>query len=157
MGVSSFYCQDIKFDSITVDKSGQIKWLTLNEKVNMNFDIEEFHWNKWETIGKVSGQGNGSFSYSFLADTACGLYQVRVSFGQYHSKTINYPNPVKINVISGCSKPIVKFGRKTKFEVYDQYGKKIAAGCDSVFDIKNLKKGQYFLNAGDKLTEFIKH
>jgi hypothetical protein len=155
--ISSFYSQDIKIDSLSFDKSGQIKWMALNEKADTKFDIEEFRWNKWEILGQVDGKGSGNNSYSFLADTTCGIYTIRIKVGTYNSKAVNYPHPVKINVTGGCTKPYVKFGHKTKFEVWDQYGKKIISGCDSIINIKDLKKGNYFLNCGNKLTEFNKY
>lgn len=149
--------QEITIDRISFDKSGQIKWEVLNEKVNTKFDIEEFRWNNWVSLGQVSGKGTGNNSYSFLADTTCGVYTVRIKTNAYTSKTVNYPNPAKINVTGGCTKSFVRFGHKTKFEVWDQYGKKILSGCDSIINIKDLKKGNYFLNCGDKLTEFNKY
>lgn len=155
--ISFLHSQDMKIDSLSFDKSGQIKWVTVNEKAETKFEIEEFIWKKWMTIGQINGKGIGNNSYSFFADTACGIYQVRIKTGKYNSKAIDYPNPIKIKVTGGCTKPYVYFSHKSKFEVWDWNGKKLLSGCDSIINIKEFKKGNYFLNCGDKLTEFNKY
>lgn len=155
--ISILYSQEVKIDNLSFDKSGQIKWTTINEKANAKFDVEEWRWAKWVIIGQINGTGNGNYSCSFLADTTCRIYQVRITSGQYHSASINYPNPIKIDISGSCSKQVIRFHHMTKFEVWDKYENKILSGCDSILIFSDFKKGNYHLNVGDKLTQFFKN
>jgi hypothetical protein len=151
---SILYSQDLKIDSLSFDKSGQIKWVTRNEKADTKFEVQERIWNRWITLAKIPGKGAGSYSYSFTADTSCGIYWVRINSGKFKSDSINYINPKKAKYSGGVAVDKIRLKQRIKFEVYDQYGKLLQSGCDSILNIKGYKKGMYYLNCGDKFTEF---
>ena len=151
----------IKIKNLTVDSGGQLKWTTTNEKPNTKFEIQEYQWNKWDSIGQVNGKGIGDNSYSFLADTSCGLYQIRVCAvenGQknvkYNSKTIKYPIQKDVKLL-GCGIN-QRFSTKSRFEVYDSKGNKVLHGCSNIIIMENLPRGVYTMNYGHYTSKFIK-
>lgn len=149
--------QELTIDNLTIQKSGQISWTTTNELEKTIFIIQEFRWNKWMTISEVNGKGFGNNSYSYLADTTCGIYQVRICSGKYCSSNAVYPDPMSIELISATREvSVLKFNAKTKFEVYNAKGKKILFGCDAKIDITKLIKGTYYLNYGNKTIELVR-
>ena len=151
--------QNINIQNVKIGKSGQIKWTTTNEKANTKFSIEEFRWNKWEVIGRLNGKGIGDNSYTFLADTSCGLYQIRICATEleknnYYSKTIPYPIQKEVKMV-GCGIN-QNFSTKTRFEICDSTGKILLSGCSNVIEMKTLSRGVYYMYYANSIAEFIK-
>jgi hypothetical protein len=146
----------LSINNVSLQKSGLIEWSTTNEKTDTKFVIEELRWKKWLTITEIDGKGAGNNFYSFLADTTCGIYTIKIRSGENFSSMVTYPSPIIITYKGGFKRPI-KFNHKTKFEVYDILGDIIMQGCDIVIDTKNLKRGDYFLNYGNVFATFLKY
>lgn len=151
---------EVQIQNLIIDKSGQISWTTTNEKSNTQFEIEEWRWNKWLLLGQLNGKGAGNNLYSFLADTSCGLYQIRVTAKDtvaHHTPTINSPVQKEVKLLTSKvskDKPFLRFDKKTKYEIYDQYGNKLLFGCDSQVDTSTFQVGLYFIEYGNKVEEF---
>lgn len=144
---------------INIDKGGKISWRVTNEHNNTKFEIEEFRWDKWEIIGEVIGKGIGNHAYTILADTSCGIYQIRVRVrdnekNNYCSKTIQYPIQKEVHFI-GCWGD-QRLSTKTRFEVCDSTGKVLLSGCSNIIETSKLPTGVYYLYYGNSIAEFFR-
>jgi len=155
--------QGIKMLNFKIDLDGKMTWQTENEKANANFEIKEFRWNKYLLIGEIKGKGPGNNSYSFLADTSCSLYHVRLTVVDSiprDSEKVSYNLPKEIKITSNLSitkkTPIITLSARSKYEVYDQYGNELLKGCDNSINTKKLLKGLYYVCFGNNIIEIIK-
>jgi hypothetical protein len=148
------------FDLVTVSNDGLINWsLKTTDSIN-DFIIQEFRWNKWLDIGAVSNRGLQN--YSFKADTACGLYGIRVQSAgpeKLHSKLVLVPSLVKKEISSICrlKSNSVSLTGKTKFEIYNEEGDKLLEGCSDFinYDTLDLSRGIYYLNYANVTESFV--
>lgn len=152
--------------TITVNKSGVINWLTKNEHGSLPFVIEQYRWNKWVRLGAVNGKGTEKLNnYSFYVDFHSGINKFRIkqtgaSGKARYSKTIQINSNISENNFipgnGGKADDQILFSYKTRYEIFDYYGKLIKSGTGHDINIKNLKAGTYFLNYDNKTETFIK-
>ncbi len=151
---------------IAVDKKGTLTWTTTGEQGKLPFIIEEFRWNKWIKSGTVQGKGEqGQNTYTFTVETHSGTNKFRVKQDDYTKKSRYSPEATLRNLsmpvtfIPGNGKKAtdkIIFSEKTKYEIYDNYGKLIVKGNDISIDIKSFKKGNYFINYDNQTETFEK-
>lgn len=152
-----------KITSMKVDvKTEELMWTTSNEKGSLPFYVEQFRWNKWVRLGAVEGNGSlGSNSYSFKVIVHSGLNKYRVRQRDFTGvDNVSRPAPYRSQkppVTYEPKKPsdIITFSAETLYEIYDMYGVRKASGYSKEVNLKDLAKGDYFLNF-DAQTEIIK-
>lgn len=152
--------------SITIDKNGILKWSTTEERGSLPFVIEQYRWNKWVRLGSVQGKGTNKLNhYSYKVEFHSGLNKFRIK-QTGASKKPRYSNTTQINsnisennFIPGNGAKAdgqILFSFKTRFEIFDYYGKLVKSGTGHDINIENLKAGTYFLNYDNKTETFIK-
>lgn len=153
-------------NSITIDKSRTLKWSTTKEHGSLPFVVEQYRWNKWIRIGSINGKGTNTLNhYSYKVEFHSGLNKFRIkqtgaSKKARYSKTVQIKSNIsENNFIPGNGNKAddqILFSFKTRFEIYDYYGKLVKSGTGHDIDIKKLKAGTYFLNYDNKTETFIK-
>ena len=160
---STFRCS-----SITADKTGMVKWTSVDEAGSLDFIIEQFRWNRWVEVGQVKGKGTKQAnSYQFQITPHSGKNQVRVSqidnTGEKRSSSTVFFDAgmptLKISPTKVRDNLYFKAGgkeMKTKYEVYDAYGNLLKVGFSNMVDCTNLVSGVYFINFDNQTEKFIK-
>lgn len=158
-----------KVNSITIDNDGNLKWTTSGEQGKLPFEIEQYRWNKWVTIGEVDGKGAGSEnSYQFKVTPHSGENTVRVTQSD-HSGTKRPSQEVKFTSSAPAVtksptkvKNEIKFSAngapvETRYEIYDAYGNIVKKGVGSKVNCSNLLRGVYYINFDNVNEKFIKN
>lgn len=157
-----------KVSQITVNENGLLKWETTNEHGKLPYQIEQFRWNKWVTVGEVQGKGTPtSNNYEFQVSPHSGENTVRVvqidhSGAKKTSQEVKFKSnvstvsksPVKVKDVinfSSNGKPV-----ETRYEIYDAYGSIVKKGVGSFVNCENLVKGIYYINFDNINEKFIK-
>lgn len=152
-----------KIQNIEVDSNGILKWKTSNEKGQLPYEVQQFKWNKWVSIGEVQGEGTpGEHEYSFETVPVPGENRFRVKQEgrddeekvspavEYHSKK----DKVSYEYLS--KEESIDFSRETSYELYNIYGEMIKKGYGEKVDLSNFEDGTYYLNFGSETKEFEK-
>ncbi len=153
-------------ESITVDKSGTLKWSTTNEKGALAFVVEQFRWEKWIKVATVQGVGTpAKNSYSVPVDIHTGINKFRVKQVDFSKKPRLSPEATHRNLAAqitfqpGDGKKAgseITFSSETSYEIYDYYGKLALKGKGLKVNVTKLEKGQYFINYDNIGQTFIK-
>lgn len=160
---STFRCA-----TITADKTGMVKWTSVDEAGSLDFIVEQYRWGRWVEVGQVKGKGTKQAnSYQLQITPHSGKNQVRISqidnTGEKRSSTSVFfdagipalkisPTKVRDNLYFKAGGKEVK----TKYEVYDAYGNLLKVGFASMVDCTNLVSGVYFINFDNQTEKFIK-
>ncbi len=148
---------------LKVSSDGEFSWKTTGESGSLPFVVEQFRWNKWVKVGEVEGKGTATQnSYSVKVSPHTGNNRFRIKQVDYtkkprYSKEVRFrsmDSPVTFSIDKNDDNII--FSQETMFEIYDYYGNLVKKGIDARVSIANLKKGDYFLNYGDKTETFKK-
>lgn len=150
--------------AITVDRTGALKWTTIEESAALPFYIQQFRWNKWIRIGIVQGKGNpGANNYSYKVNLHSGINKFRVMQLNYnnqprYSLEAEYNNRLMAKVTFEPAKPKknIIFSVETNYEIYDYYGKLRMKGYGRMIDLSKLEKGDYFLQYDNAIEKFSK-
>lgn len=147
--------------SIKIEKSNAV-WTTINESGPLPFYVEQFRWNKWVTIGEVTGKGTlEQNTYTVPLRLHSGENRIRVR--QTDSRKVNkYSREIttKSTVkrvtykIEGNSQ--IAFSQPTMYEIYDYYGRIVFKGFGDAVNIGTLEKGRYYLNYDNSSEQFNK-
>lgn len=153
-------------ESIQVNKSGKLTWISSGEVGSLPFYVEQFKWNKWVNITTVNGVGTpGVHNYSSNIQFVSGLNKFRVKQIDYtkkprYSQVITYKNlaaPVTFKPGNGMkTSKEIKFSAATNYEIYDYYGQLKKKGNGTVVDVSSYKAGTYFINYDNKTETFEK-
>lgn len=151
---------------ISCTADGLLSWTTTSESGKLNYQVEQYKWNKWVVIGEVQGNGaSGENAYSFVVSPHSGENKIRVSQTDNSGKkriskeviftctTCPEPKMTKSQdgiVFENEGKPV-----KTKYEIFDAYGNIVKKGMNSIVVCTNLKQGVYHVNYDNKYERYI--
>ena len=155
-----------KITKINIDRSGLIQWSTTGETGKLPFTVEQYRWKKWQSVGTVNGSGTaGESNYTLPVSIHTGINQFRVKQSDNTNKPRYSPEVTFRNLAAPVSfqpgdgkkaSNEITFSDKTKYEIYDFYGKPVTKGDDIKIDVSKLKAGNYFLNYDNQSATFIK-
>ncbi|MEJ6505727.1 MAG: hypothetical protein QNK70_08125 [Crocinitomicaceae bacterium] len=160
---STFNLKDIQMKNKEI-----LQWETENEKGILDYDIEHFIWNKWESVGQVRGKGlEKSNTYSFKVSLHSGENKFRVtqtdnSGEKRVSKEILQESEVEEFTMSPSSvRDYILFYsdgelKKTRYEVFDAFGNLLKVGLSTKVDCRNIVNGIYYMNYDNKSEKFLK-
>lgn len=139
--------------TIHIDSTGVLKWSTENENGKFTYLVEQYVWNKWIKAGEVNGLGGtGLNQYTFITMLHSGINKFRVKQTGPTGKS-NFSRIVQIDTkrqALGLNSykfgKSIEFGYKTRYELYDAYGKLQREGTGTNINTEDLKKGAYYLN-----------
>lgn len=152
--------------TLNVDKTGKVTFSTKDEKGSLPFVVEQFKWKKWVAVGQVDGKGtSGLNNYAVNICLHSGINKIRVKQVDCTNKP-RYSNEVTFRNMesevtfkpgnNGSTSSQITFSRKTEYEIYDFYGKRVAKGNGISVNVAQLPKGTYFINYDCKSESFEK-
>lgn len=144
------------FKDVRINADHFVTWTVINDCKDAVYQIKEFRWNKWISLGKVNGKGKGSNSYSFGLKGACDLYEIRIEIkGNRRSRSQSIENPIKPSATAyTVGETNIIFTNSTRYEIYSTEGIRILTGCAEKVRVAELKKGAYYLNYGKQMVKF---
>jgi len=156
---STFTIQSISVDS----KTSTLKWTAKDESGKLTYIVEQFRWNKWVKVGEVDGIGTPeAHDYQFKVSPNSGKNKFRVKQIDYTGQP-RMSNPADFTsdiapISEGPEKvkDFINFSAATMYEIYDEYGNIAKRGFGDKVDVTDLKKGIYYLNWDNSMTQFIK-
>lgn len=153
-------------DEISCTADGLLTWSTTGESGKLNYQVEQYKWNKWVVIGEVQGNGaNGENNYTFNVSPHSGENKIRVS--QTDNSGNKRISKEVVFTCSTCPEPKMQKSEegivfenegkpvRTKYEVFDAYGNIVKKGMNSIVVCTNLKKGVYHVNYDNKYERYI--
>ncbi len=155
--------------AINVSSTGKLTWKTTGEQGKLPFQIEQYRWDKWVTIGEVDGKGsNGNNAYEFLVSPHSGQNTIRVvqvdhSGSKRESKQVTFKSNLAQVVKSPAKvKDMIYFSSngkpsETRFEIFDAYGNIVKKGVGASVNCQNLIPGAYYINFDNVNEKFIKN
>jgi hypothetical protein len=149
------------FLSAKADKNA-INWSTIGETGPFPFQVQQYKWDRWVTIGEVMGEGK--------ADTAHYKYEVKHLNGPnlyriYQSDAASgltlVSDDIKIRsansvITFSMDKGNISFSDATQFEIYNSDGEMVDKGEGSEVDTSSLPKGEYYIAYGGTSETFKK-
>lgn len=153
---------DIVKQSVASD--GTYTWTTVNESGQLPFVVQQKRWNKWVRAGEVMGDGSpGNHTYTFKVVPHSGENTFRVkqtdltNRSRFSENTLyNAAGVPAVTWTYDKSKGSINFSSSTMYEVYDQFGNIVKRGFATQVDVKDLKKGLYYVNYDSKMGESFK-
>lgn len=149
--------------SIEVNPQGLLTWTTTSEAGSLPYIVEQFKWNKWVSVGEVSGTGKPTENkYNFKVPLTSGLNRFRVRQTGLNNQVKYSPetkvqtklSPIEFSYDKKTD--IITFTGETDYEVYDQYGNLVKKGYGKTLDVSNLEKSVHYLNYDTRTSEFNK-
>lgn len=142
--------------SIKVGNDKVLKWTTTGEQGKLTFEVQQYRWNRYISVGEVEGKGTATEnSYEFKITPTSGENKFRVIQVDYTGKKRMSPkasfqsSSEVIKLVSPKSKTL-DFTGETLFEVYDTYGNLVKKGFGKNPNVENLQKGLYYVNYDSK-------
>jgi hypothetical protein len=145
-----------------------LEWTTTNETGILDYDVEQYKWNHWVSVGQVRGKGGSALNkYSFKVPLHSGLNKFRVSQEDnsgkkrisnevtQESKILEYsmsPTSVRDDIFFYSNGK----RQKTRYEVFDAFGNILKVGFSEKVDCRNIVNGIYYMNYDNKTEKFLK-
>lgn len=142
--------------SINLAPDGLLSWTAIKESASLPYSIEQFKWNKWSKVGEVQGKGTPEeCTYSFQATLTSGVNLFRIQqldhkgahFSQELRVTSSTPD---IQLKSTRISKSIEFTQSTQYEVFSEFGERVAQGTGQVIDSSKYPKGNYYINFDNK-------
>jgi hypothetical protein len=163
---SSLIAQDkTVFSSVSLGTDTSLEWKVQHNKLGVYFIVQQNRWNSWKDLDTIrSGPDSDSAAYS--QDVSKYLFNGENKFRVRATaeKMLVYSKIVKITSNRSVSKEIkhkynkrkdtIDLGREEYFELYDFDGKVIRRGFARTLSLSDLAPGHYFLNYGERSSEF---
>jgi len=156
--VSSF-----KVKKASIDKDQFLNWKCSNEMGSLPFNVQQYRWDKWITVGQLRGIGTyGINHYRIKVPIHSGenmfrIHQVDYTEKDNYSDTIQYKSKIKpVTLVNKKVKSKLMFSAPTQFEIFDLFGNLIFDGFGKEVRFDDLIPGKYYVNYDNTIGEFIK-
>ncbi len=157
-----------KILKIYCDEHGMLRWITEGELGKLMYQVQQYRWDKWITVGEIEGKGDefeNAYSVQVQFHTGENKFRVCQTYpsGKMNlSKTLIVPanrgkngdtwqEPVTYSMNSDSC--LLLFSRNTMYEIYDNYGNISLKGNSSQIELSTLKPGKYHLNFDNSSNE----
>jgi len=147
-------------------KNDTLTWQTRNENGSLSFEIEQYRWMKWQTVGTVMGTGHANLqTYTMPVKLHSGVNRFRIKQADYtnvsrFSEELTYTSTIPEVLFSpGDGKKVsrlLEFSAPTEYEIYDYFGQFIISGFANIVDVSYLPEGTYFLKFDNSVVSFIR-
>lgn len=156
--VSSF-----EMEKASIDKDQFLNWKCSNEMGSLPFNVQQYRWNKWITVGQLIGVGTfGVNHYRIKVPIHSGENMFRIHQIDYTEKD-NYSDTIqfnsKITPVTLVNKKVTSklmFSAPTQFQIFDLFGNLIFDGFGKEVRFDDLIPGKYYVNYDNTIGEFIK-
>lgn len=150
-------------NDIFINNDGFLEWITVNENGSLPFVVQQYKWNKWVDIGEVQGNGRPSTNnYAFHVDFISGINKYRVvqrdgtgKLKMSQSTEIVSDRPQLSFIYNKKSGKII-FSDKTRYELFDKFGRILMRGYGSDMDVYSLAKDEYWICFDSRTDKFTK-
>ncbi len=157
------YPENFKFSSVKV-KKGKLNFRIKGEPGVQPFEVQQFRWNKWNTIGEIDvidTTKSNLYSYDIYPNYGINMFRIKKlnKRGEIvYSKKAKYRDPTKPEVFIKEHKihNEIAFTDETEYEIYDLEGNFIKKGRNKYVDVTNLSKGKYWINYDNKTEQITK-
>ncbi len=156
--ISSF-----KMKRAFVDKDQFLNWKCSNEVGSLPFNVQQYRWNKWVTIGQLRGVGTSGVNHYRIkvpihsGENMFRIHQVDYTGKDNYSDTLQYRSRLKpVQLVNKKVKTELKFSAPTQFQIYDLFGNLIYDGFGGEVRFDDLIPGKYYVNFDNTIGEFIK-
>lgn len=150
---------------ISLGFNDQLTFSTTNESGILVFVIEEYRWGRWVEAGQVKGKGGPGDNtytirvYPFSGENRFRIYQMDHLYRKHYSDefVIDYQgDPVEVLTNLRRVRREIEFSKKTRYIIINEFGEEVMSGFDKVIDVRELDRGNYFLNYEDDYQRFRK-
>ncbi len=142
---------------------GKLQWRVSGDLSDYPIVIEEYKWNEWRVVGEVDPLDtvkNRLYQYELKVHSGTNrirLYTTNVQGQKIVSKELRYHTRlIAVNLESTRVKEEIVFSAETDYEIYDSEGKMIKSGTERYVDVKDLIKGEYWLNFDNQTIKIKK-
>ena len=133
---------------------GKLQWRVSGSLSDYPIIIEEYRWNDWRVMGEVDPLDTvKNHFYQYEIHVHSGLNLVRLTTTNLQgekvvSKELRFtPSRIpKVNLQSTKVKDDITFSSETDYELYDMNGNLVKKGTERYVDVRDLPKGEYWLN-----------
>ncbi|MFT5749801.1 MAG: hypothetical protein ACI93S_001070 [Ancylomarina sp.] len=152
-----------KMKDAYVDEDQFFNWKCSNEVGSLPFNIQQYRWNKWVTVGQLRGIGTSGLNHYRIkvpvhsGDNMFRIHQVDYTKKDNYSDTIRYTSELKpVQLVNKKVKTELKFSSPTQFQIFDLFGNLIYDGYGGEVRFDDLIPGKYYVNFDNTIGEFIK-
>jgi hypothetical protein len=132
---------------------GKLQWRINGNPSDYPIVIEEYRWNEWRIVGEVDPLDtvkNNLYQYDLNLHSGTNLIRLKTTDlqgQQVISKELRFMSRVgKVTLESTKIKDDITFSAETDYELYDLNGHLIKKGTERYVDVRDLPKGEYWLN-----------
>ena len=144
-------------------KDDKVNWSTVKEAGSLPFFVEQYRWNKWVEVGRITGKGiMTESSYQVPVRLHSGENRFRVKQTDYRGKpryskdVVLYSSKPQVTFSPSRVDDEIVFSAPTMYEIYDVYGGIVFKGYGDKVKVSGLQNGKYYLNLDNRLATFIK-
>lgn len=141
-----------EFVQFTVDGDDNLHWSTINEVMGEIFMVEQYVYNRWTTVGTVSGLGQrDTAAYSFrvanLIHSGTNSFRIRKP-SQNHLD--DFTEVLKVEsaekqVFHFVKRNQILLSKRVYYYIYDENGIQLRHNYGSVIDVTRLKNESFYL------------
>lgn len=143
--------------AIQIEQDSLLTWTSAEKNGKFIYSVEQYRWNKWVKLGEVestSGFDTASYAFGLHNYFTPGQNKFRVKVVDYDKNVYSPPvviekpadvPPFEIHDAAYYHKNPVEFHKETLWEIYDKDGNMMKKGYGKAADVKELKRGTYFL------------
>lgn len=150
----------ISFDA---DDSGEVKWVTSEERGRMPFVLQQLKWDKWVDVVRIDGLGGpGQRHYQTVIQPIRGENILRLTHlgadGALEVKgEARFTSSTKaLGFRYDPRDQRIVFTAETQHEVVDAFGTVVLQGHGKEVILRYLARGEYFVNYGARSETFKK-
>jgi len=149
--------------SLEADDSGEVKWVTSEERGRMPFVLQQFKWGKWVDVVRIDGLGGpGERHYQTVIRPIRGENILRLTHlapdGALEVKgEARFTSRTKaLGFRYDHRQQRIAFTAETQYEVVDAFGTVVLQGHGKEVILRYLARGEYFVNYGARSETFKK-
>jgi hypothetical protein len=140
-----------------------LKWVTTKESGSLPFIVQQYRWNKWIEVRRLTGKGSGTpNNYETRVRLHSGENRFRITqidykgTPRYSQEVITLSPKPEVTFTPNRVADIITFSAPTMYEIYNEYGSIIFKGYGNKVNVQGIEKGKYYLNLDNRLETFIK-
>jgi hypothetical protein len=149
--------------AFNISKDGMVSWTAKNESGSLPYIVEQYIFDKWVQVGKVTGVGSptpNSYSVPVILNSGENKFRVRQKgydkMSRFSDPISFYSKKESVGYEVKNKNQLVEFSSDTYFIVYNPYGAIVKQGYGNSINISDYAKGYYCLIYDNKLGGFTK-
>jgi hypothetical protein len=130
-----------------------ISFSTINETAALDYEVEQFKWNKWVKVATVEGRGlsNAANQYTVKVPLHSGENTFRIAQRNARGMRTSEKYTVagaadEVKLVNDRIQAQLEFSSATDYEVFDAFGRVMARGYGRQVDTSAWPSGTYYVN-----------